>query len=120
MRTLVEFRLEDGGTLVAEVENGGAPASVPQREVTRGLRSGELVQKADATLEAAFARVRPAATAIVRTLHELEDAPDEIDVEFGIQLRADVGAIVAHSSAEANFRVALLWRRESKAAAPGA
>ena len=110
MRTLVGFRLEDCGTLVAEVENGSVGELKREREVTGGVRSAELLQKADASREAAFVRVRPAATAIVNALHEPEERPDEIDVEFGAQLGADVGAIVARSSAEAHFLVALLWR----------
>jgi hypothetical protein len=39
------------------------------------------------------------------------DAPDEVQVEFGLQLSADVGAVIATTGVQANFRVTLAWRR---------
>ena len=57
--------------------------------------------------------MQPAAVAIVDRLRGLADAPDEISVEFGVQLSAEVGAFVAKASGDANFRVYLHWKRDS-------
>jgi NTP-dependent ternary system trypsin peptidase co-occuring protein len=69
-----------------------------------------LVGKADETVEAAFARVKPAAVALVTALRDLVDAPDEIQVTFGIRLSGEVGAVIAKTSADANFEVQMSWK----------
>jgi len=106
LRKLVEFPLEDGGSIYVEAESHAG-------EVTRGMRPRELAGEASQTLEAALARVQPAALAIVQRLRGVADAPQEITVSFGIQLSAEVGAFVAKATGDANFHVSLLWKRES-------
>jgi Trypsin-co-occurring domain 1 len=58
------------------------------------------------------ARVQPAAQALVSRLRSLVDAPEEIGVEFGLELRAEAGAFIAAASSTANFKVTLTWRRD--------
>jgi hypothetical protein len=111
MGRLVEFALEGGGSVFVEVEASLGDTGT----VTRGLArpgAGEVAERASETLEAALGRVQPAAAAIVARLRHLEDAPDEIEVEFGIQLSAQLGAIVAQTAGEANFSVRLRWKRD--------
>lgn len=103
---LVEFPLESGGSVIVEVPDGPGPAG---GEVTRGFRPANLTVEAGETFEGAFSRIQPVAAAVVAKLREVADAPDEIEVEFGVQLSADVGAIVAKVSGEANFKVVLRW-----------
>jgi hypothetical protein len=104
MPQFVEFPLEGGGTVVVEV---GEPGSVGA--VRRGFGPAELVTRADETVEAAFARVKPAAAALVEGLRALVDAPDEIEVSFGIRLSGEVGAVIAKTAGEANFGVVMRW-----------
>jgi Trypsin-co-occurring domain 1 len=106
MRRLVEFPLEDGGSVLVQVE---ADAAGP---VTRGLgdRHG-VTEQARQTFEQAVARVQPAAQALVGRLRAVADAPEEIGVEFGLELSAEAGAFIAAASSTANFRVTLTWRR---------
>jgi Trypsin-co-occurring domain 1 len=106
--TLVEFPLQDGGTVVVEVAEQGYFRG---GEVTRGLGSTNVAQRATETFEAAFDRVRPAAQAVVEGFRRLAESPDEIEVEFGIRLNAEVGAVVAQASGEANFTIKLRWTR---------
>jgi hypothetical protein len=110
LSTLVEFPLQEGGTVLVEV---AAPApSLDDREVTRGLGASAVATRATETFEAAFDRVRPAAEAVVEGFRRLASSPDEIDVEFGIRLSAEAGAIVAQVAGEANFTVTLRWKRQ--------
>jgi hypothetical protein len=83
-------------------------------EVTRGFRPASLTVEAGETFEASFSRIQPVAAAIVAKLREVADAPDQIEVEFGVQLSADAGAIVAKVSGEANFKVVLRWTGASR------
>ena len=107
MRHLIEFPLEDGGSIVIEVDE-------PETEggVVRAARPGEIVAKAGQTFEEALERVKPAAGAIIKKLKELSDAPDEVEVEFGLKMSAQAGAVIAVASVEANYRVKLRWTRE--------
>jgi hypothetical protein len=104
MGRLVEFPLEDGSSILVEVDAAGP--------VTRGLsdRRG-VTEQAQQTFEQAVARVQPAAQALVRRLRALADAPEEIGVEFGVELSAEAGAFIAAASSTANFKVTLTWRR---------
>jgi hypothetical protein len=102
---LVEFPLEGGGTVFVEVDE----VRISDGVVRRGLSPTDLVSKTDQTLEAAFARVRPVAVALVSGLRDLVDAPDEIQVSFGVRLSGEVGAVIAKTSADANFEVVMRW-----------
>ena len=80
--------------------------------VTRGLPSGaEGVERAGKTFEEALSRVQPAVQAVINQLRSATEKPDEIQVEFGLDLHAEAGAFIASASTTANFSVALTWRR---------
>jgi Trypsin-co-occurring domain 1 len=102
---LVEFQLEDGSSVLIEVER-------PSRStVTRGGRVKDFVERADDTFEQALGRVGPTSAAIVERFRAMTERPDEIEVEFGVKLSAEAGAIIARTSGEANFRITARWRR---------
>jgi hypothetical protein len=103
---LVEFPVEDGGSVLVEVSS--ASSSSP---VLRGLGGRDVVEKAQCTIEAAVGRVQPAASAIITQLRGMAQSPDEVQLEFGISLHAEAGAFVASASSSANFTVTLHWRR---------
>lgn len=106
MKRLVEFPLAEGGSVLVEVDELSAGP------VTRGLvkdRSA-LVEKADKTFEDATAAVTPAARSLITLLRSIDDPPDEVGIEFGVQLSAQTGAFIASVAAEANFKVSMTWR----------
>lgn len=107
MKRLVEFSLAEGGSVLVEVNDP------PEGPVTRGFGNGRsaLVGKADKTFEDATAAVTPAARSLIARLRSFEDPPDEVGIEFGVQLSAQSGAFIAAVAAEANFTVSLTWRR---------
>jgi len=37
-----------------------------------------------------------------------------VEVEFGLKMSAEAGAVVAAAGAEANYKVTLTWKREQK------
>jgi len=103
----VQFRLDQGGSVVVEVDEP------PDGPVTRGLGKDRstLVEEADKTFEDATAAVTPAARSLIARIRSMDDAPDEVGVEFGVQLSAQTGAFIASVAAEANFKVSMIWRR---------
>ena len=105
MGHLVEFPTNDGDTVLVEVN---VSSSGP---VTRGMGAAAVADKANESFEEAVARAQPAINGVVGRLRALPDAPDEVHVEFGLNLHAEAGAFIASASTTANFMVALTWRR---------
>jgi hypothetical protein len=105
MADLVEFELEDGSSVFIETED------LSSRPVMRGAGATELVSKADETFEQALARVGPTSAAIVGRFRQMPQQPDEVEIQFGIKINAEVGAIIAKTSGEANFRIVVRWKR---------
>jgi hypothetical protein len=107
MKRLVEFPLDQGGSVLIEVEEP------PAGPVTRGIGRDRaaVVEQADKTFEDATAAVMPAARSLLARLRSIDDAPDEIGIGFGVQLSAQAGAFIASAAAEANFTVSMTWRR---------
>jgi len=112
---LVEFPLQDGGSVLVQVDDAAAGGPV-----TRGLGDRHVTVQAAQTFEQAVSRVQPAAQALIARLRALADAPDEVGVEFGLELSAEAGAFIAAASSSANFKVSLTWHRPSPSASPAA
>lgn len=108
MKRLIEFALDDNTSLLVEVDEselgGLVEASSP----------GEVIAKARVSFEEALDKVKPAANVIIKKLRSLHDQPDEIEVEFGLKLSAEAGAVLAAAGAEANYAVTLKWKGKEK------
>jgi hypothetical protein len=112
MKRLVEFPLEDGTTMLVEIdepEQGG---------LVKASRAGDAIAKAQQTLEKSLEKVQPAAQFVIQQLRKLHDAPDEIQVAFGLKLSAEAGAVLASGGMEANYTVTLKWVKEKEKSKP--
>jgi len=104
-----------GGSVLVEVNNDSQPSGAVQ--ASRDADS--IVTKAKQSFDNALEKIKPAADVIIKKLRGLTDAPDEIEVEFGIKLGAEAGAVVATTSMEANYKVVLKWiKPQSQAKKP--
>jgi Trypsin-co-occurring domain 1 len=112
MVQLIEFPLSAGGSVLVEVT--GRPAG----PVTRGLKNTEVVERARQTFEEAVGRIQPAVEGVIAQLRSLAEVPDEVHVEFGLDLHAEAGAFIAAVSTTANFTVALTWRHSTVSERP--
>jgi Trypsin-co-occurring domain 1 len=108
VKRLLSFPAEGGGTILIESDD-----PLPQGEVTRSLHPVNAIDTAQETFEAAVQRIKPAASAVLSTLRDL-NTPDEIEVEFGIKLSASAGAFIASADSEATFNVRLNWKRKEQ------
>lgn len=107
---LVEFPLEDGGSVLVQVDDGlGTDGEVKRGWGTPDVR---VVEQAQQSFERAVARVQPAVQGLLNQLMSLAETPEEIQVEFGLQLSAEVGAFVAGASSSGNFKVSMTWHRQ--------
>ena len=113
MPDVIEFPLVNGGSvLVAVDETAGAEV------VTRGWgeeRARRAAERADETLEATLAKVRPVTDALLDSLSGLASRPAEITVEFAVQLTAAADVYIAKVGTAATFKVAVTWRPDGPA-----
>jgi len=89
MKHLVEFPLEDGGSVVIEVDE-------PETSGTVRASRGDTLAKAKETLEEALNNVLPVTKSV------------------GVKLTTTAGAVIASATAEANFDVTLRWTGKAK------
>jgi hypothetical protein len=106
MKRLVEYQLEDGGAIVAEIDDN-------EPGVERATRADNITAAAD-TFQSALAKVRPATNVILQQFRDLADPPTEVTVDFGIRLNVKAGAVIASSEGEGHFQVTLTWTRPSQ------
>lgn len=102
---LAQFPLENGGTIVVEVPE--------QPGVARISRGGRSLQQASSTFEHALSDVREAASSVLDQFQSMSRRPDSVEVTFGLNLDAQVGAVFARGGIEASFQVTLRWQAES-------
>ncbi|GAA2030286.1 hypothetical protein GCM10009819_12420 [Agromyces tropicus] len=107
MRRLAIYTTADGDEVAVEVADDAIAPGV----TTRGGGAGGLVERTQQNLDDVLAHARPAVRSLLRQLREHDDAPDELEVEFGIQVSLEVGAFIASADSSANFRVTMRWRQ---------
>lgn len=115
MAKLVEFKTEDGAVVVVET----ADPATGTRLVSRGEGPGNGAPDRTArTFEGALDSVRSAAQSALRVFREGALRPDSVELEFGVKLSAEAGAVIAKGAAEGQLVVRLSWSSGQEAAAP--
>lgn len=107
MATYVEYTLEDGSTLLVEVDESTEGA------IKAADSSGNLIIKAEKQFKDALASVKQS----VKTLgHELSElAPDEVEVTFGVKTTGEAGMFaVCKVGGEMNYEVKLRWSKQEQ------
>ena len=52
-----------------------------------------------------------AAPVLMAKVRDVAEGPDEVEIEFGLKLSTEMGAIIARTGGEANFRICVRWSR---------
>jgi hypothetical protein len=99
MSEVVRFTTTEGETMLVEVGDDAFGTDRISRD-----RAG--VVEAGKRLEEALAAVL-SVTSMVRDM-----SPDEHEIEFGLKLTAEAGALVAKTAAEGHIVVKLRWQRD--------
>ncbi|MGW4562480.1 CU044_2847 family protein [Streptomyces sp. NPDC004561] len=108
MDGLVEFTTEDGALVVVE--------DVATRSGTRLVSRGDGPALATRTFEGALEGVRAAASAALRVFRDGSLRPDAVEIEFGVRMSAEAGAVIAKGSTEGHLVVKLSWSPEPPSA----
>jgi hypothetical protein len=102
---LIEVPVDGGGRLVVQVSDAELPGDLQ----LAAARPGEVVARAGQSLEQALDQINPAVRAMLDRLVAM--SPDEVSVEFGLTLGAEIGVVVAKGTSEVHFAVTLGWKR---------
>jgi Trypsin-co-occurring domain 1 len=109
MRSLARLPLEGGGSILFE-----AP-EISDGPVKAG-RVSEAIHELPQTLQQSLGPVTDMARAALEQLRKA--GPDEVEIEFGVDLAAQAGAVIAKSEAGCHLRVTVTWHGASGADAP--
>ena len=106
MKQIVEFPLEDGESILIEVD--APPKPVDERI---GI-TDDVIYKANKSLDSAMEKIKPVANTIIKKVRSINEPADEVEVKFGIKLSAEMGAIIASGEAEVNYEITLKWHNK--------
>lgn len=95
----------DKPIILVDLHSGGQMKQV-------SLKPDELAQKSQKALEQAMKTIQGMAQQTIEMIDTLTNKPSEVEVEFGIKLDVQSGALIAKAGGEANLTVKLLWKRE--------
>ncbi|MFC7841697.1 CU044_2847 family protein [Streptomyces sp. NPDC057382] len=109
---VVEFRTGDGAVVAVE--------AVRERPGSRLVARGDGTVQAARTFEGALDGVRAAAESALRVFRDGSLRPDGVEIEFGVKLSAEAGAIIAKGTAEGHLVVRLTWSPGAQDPAPAA
>ncbi|MGH3826416.1 MAG: CU044_2847 family protein [Pseudonocardiaceae bacterium] len=103
---MVRFELAEGSTVLVEVDEDNLG-------IERISRSRDGMVEAGHRLTEALGSVRDAARESMEVLRTL--SPGRIELEFGVKLTGEAGAIIAKTAAEGHFTVRLTWEPDAGA-----
>jgi hypothetical protein len=103
---LMEFKTDDGTVIAVEAPTERRPGS-------RLVARADGTVQAARTFEGALDGVRAAAQAALRVFRDGALRPDGVEIEFGVKLSAETGAIIAKGTAEGHLVVRLTWSPSS-------
>ncbi|MET9887430.1 CU044_2847 family protein [Streptomyces sp. NPDC006430] len=104
---LIRVPLEGGGHVVVE-------AGTASSGIVRAGRPGEIAGTAARTLTESFEQVRAAAAVLLERMSTLPRPPSSVEVELGVKMNAEAGAIIAKTAAEGNFVIRLTWEPDPR------
>ncbi len=104
--TIVEFPLDDGGGVLVQVTH-----SAPVGVVTRGVGVTQAVEKVEQSFNHALGTIQSVANGVLEQLSRMGRHPDEVRVEFGLELTASAGmAVLATAGGGAQLHVEMTWK----------
>lgn len=76
----------------------------------------ELVEKSKVAVDVAMSTMQSMANKAVTAIKKIKvsERPDKVELEFGIKLDAEAGALVAKAGAEAAIKVTMTWEQKKE------
>ncbi len=99
----MQFTTDSGANVVVAVDDDEPGVRLAAR------RDGSLV-RAGQTFDDALEGIHTAAESALRIFRDGRLKPDTVEIEFGVRLTAEAGAVIAKSTLEGHLVVKLSWR----------
>lgn len=103
MTSLARIPLEGGGVVLVE-------SAVGVEGPVKAGRVGDAVREVPQTLQEVLEPVTRVAQAALEQLRKAR--PDQITVEFGVDLAVEAGAVITKSKANCHLQVSVSWRND--------
>ncbi len=104
MKNLVRYQIDSDSYITVESDE-------PSSDTSLATASGKSWENAREKFEDVLAQIKPVTSAVMKTLNDLADSPDEATVEFAVKLTTSSGVVIASAGVEANFVFKLTWKR---------
>ena len=99
---LLRFPLDGGGEVTVEAR--------PDASGMVGASTGDgAIATGTSTFNRALDGVRGAADAALRSFGSLAQRPDEVQIQFGVRLTAEAGAVITKTAVEGHLQVTVTW-----------
>jgi hypothetical protein len=109
MTHFIETTTKDGKKLRIEVEDTSKPSAGFTRDKPTDVSNEAVADAYTQVLDA----ISGVAAGLLDTVQNLETAPTTAAVDFAVKIDGEVGAMVAKSRDDAQFRVSLTWKQAS-------
>jgi hypothetical protein len=106
MSELIPFDLGDNTMVFVETADADPVISPVSR-------ADAVLASTSTSFETALAQVRRAASTAVAAFRDMSARPDEVQIEFGVKLNAEAGAVIAKTAVDGHLRVLLSWHRDT-------
>jgi hypothetical protein len=106
---LARFGLEDGGWAIVELNDVDPGFRSVASQVGRSGR----IFDTGSSIEDALRSVARVADAAIAQFRRSTGRPDEVEIQFGVRLSAEAGAVIAANSGEGHLHIKLAWRPSS-------
>ena len=107
MTRLVEFQVEEGNSVLVEVEDVESDELTPAAKVP-----GEIAAQAEKTFGEAIERIEPMIHKLKEKLDAATQPADEVEVKFSVKLSGEVGAVLTKVGGEATYEITLRWQNK--------
>lgn len=110
----MEFTTDSGATVMVEVDRHTQGAQLV------ALGDDNTLARAGRTFDSALTGIRSAAESALAVFRDGALKPDGVELEFGVRITAEAGAVIAKSAVEGHMVVKLSWSPGATPAAPAA
>lgn len=107
----MEFRTDTGDLVVVEIDHRAPGAKLVSRGDNRLVQAGR-------SFDDALQGIRSAAESALRVFRGGSLQPDGVELEFGVKLTGEAGAVIAKSAVEGHITVKLSWSPDPTAPTP--
>ena len=119
MPDLIRFPLDEQSGVLVELDSIVDSGTASDRPEIGPVSRGDVIRSATTSFDDALTHVRKAAAIALAKFSDMEIGPDAVEVEFGVKLNAEAGAVIARTGMEGHLKVKLTWGSTQHAAQDG-